>query len=151
MTKQFSFQQFMRCLPLLPRVSVGWLYYMFPWLWMRLKPLHLFIGIFSSLSYSYVFRKFLCKSLYHFLKNYQFFPLKIFISHIFIYLLLTSPHGLWNLSSLTRDRIPGPQQWKHLLLTTVPPGNSSISPLCTLNSSLLPLLFFSLWLAFSFS
>ena len=34
------------------------------------------------------------------------------------------PHGLQDLSSLTRDWTPGPQQWKRQVLTTGPPGNS---------------------------
>ena len=34
------------------------------------------------------------------------------------------PHGLQDLTSLTRDWTPGPQQWNHTVLTTGPPGKS---------------------------
>ena len=33
-------------------------------------------------------------------------------------------HGLWDLSSPTRDRTQRPLPWKHEVLTTGPPGNS---------------------------
>ena len=38
--------------------------------------------------------------------------------------------GLWDLSSLTRDRTPGPRQWKHRVLTTGLPGNYLCNYFC---------------------
>ena len=45
--------------------------------------------------------------------------------HLFVCLFLAIPHGLWDLIiSLTRNWTPDPGQWKHLVPTTRPPGNS---------------------------
>ena len=53
--------------------------------------------------------------------NQSYFYLFIIIFLIFIYL---SPHGLWNLSCLTRDWAHALLHWKHRVLTTGPPGKS---------------------------
>ena len=41
-----------------------------------------------------------------------------------IYLFLATLCGMWDFSSLTRDRIWGPLQWRHRVLTTGSPGKS---------------------------
>ena len=54
-----------------------------------------------------------CKPFYiHFKKNYYYYYFLKF---------LTTPWGLWDLSSPTRNQ--GPWQWKHRVLTTGPPAN----------------------------
>ena len=42
------------------------------------------------------------------------------------YIFLVVPHGIWDLSSLTRDRTSGPWMWKRRVITTGPPGKSPV-------------------------
>ena len=42
--------------------------------------------------------------------------------HFFFFFFLATPCSLRNLSSPTRDWIPGPWQWKHQILISGPPG-----------------------------
>ena len=82
------------------------------------------------------------------------------LSHHFffkIFIFLAMLHCMWDLSSLTRDRICTPLHWKLRILTTGPPGSTPASSSlncpshqpnriesCRVKSSLLPLFWASL-------
>ena len=50
----------------------------------------------------------------------------IYLCFYFYFIFLATLHGMWDLSSPTRNDTPCSQHWKHGVITTGPPGKSLI-------------------------
>ena len=81
---------------------------------------------------------FCCCFLLFLVLSFSFRFLSFFYGGGNLWVFLAVPHGMWDLSSLARDRTPCPLHWKHGVLTSGPQGKSPDSFLFCLLLGLSP-------------